>query len=185
MSIFQFTVSCHCTIEGYLHVRWLYIYSFILTWSIFSFDSLTWIINSSYFYDDTFPSFIAGSGKIYMLPMKYFSQKMVWIKEEKNYIVMPCSAVATSTHQLQNFMGGREGQGQDIFHGVIFSKTHQLKVPGPIASDFSKTFRDFGIRRKLIFFSVPLANFTAEKCTVWKILMKIWLVMVTIIKLTQ
>ncbi len=60
-----------------------------------------------------------------------------------------------------------------------------LKVPGPIASDFSQTFGDFGIRRKLIFFSLPLVNFTAEKCTVWKILMKMWLVMVTIIKLTQ
>ncbi len=51
---------------------------------------------------------------------------------------------------------------------VIINKI--LKVPGPIASDFSQTFRDFGIRRKLIFFSLPLVNFTAEKCTVWKIL---------------
>ncbi len=47
-----------------------------------------------------------------------------------------------------------------------------LKVPSPIASDFFQTLRDFGIRRKLIFFSLPQVNFTAEKCTVWKILMK-------------
>ena len=47
-----------------------------------------------------------------------------------------------------------------------------FKVPGPIASDFPKTFGDFGIRRNLIFFSLPLVNFTAEKRTVWKILMK-------------
>ncbi len=47
-----------------------------------------------------------------------------------------------------------------------------LKVPGLIASDFLQTFGEFGIRRKLIFFSLPLVNFTAEKCTVWKILMK-------------
>ncbi len=60
-----------------------------------------------------------------------------------------------------------------------------LKEPGPIASDFSQTFGDFGIRRKLIFFSLPLVNFTAEKCTVWKILMKMCLVMVTIIQLTH
>ncbi len=40
-----------------------------------------------------------------------------------------------------------------------------LKVPGPIASDFFQTFRDFGIRRKLIFFGLPLVNFTAENCT--------------------
>ena len=39
---------------------------------------------------------------------------------------------------------------------------HNLKVPGPIASDFSSTFGDFGIRRKLIFFSLPQVNFTAE-----------------------
>ncbi len=60
-----------------------------------------------------------------------------------------------------------------------------LKVPGPIASDFSQTFGDFGIRRKLIFFSLLLVNFRAEKYIVWKILMKMLLVMVTIIKLTQ
>ena len=46
-----------------------------------------------------------------------------------------------------------------------------LKVPGPIASDFCQTFGDFGIRRKLIIFLLPLVNFTADKCTVWKILM--------------
>ncbi len=50
-----------------------------------------------------------------------------------------------------------------------------LKVPGPIATDFFQTFGDFGIRRKLIFFSLPLVNFTAEKCTVRKILMKMFL----------
>ncbi len=38
-----------------------------------------------------------------------------------------------------------------------------LKVPGPIASDFFQTSGDFGIRRNLIFFSLPLENFTAEK----------------------
>ncbi len=31
-----------------------------------------------------------------------------------------------------------------------------LKEPGPITSDFSQTFGDFGIRRKLVFFSLPL-----------------------------
>ncbi len=60
-----------------------------------------------------------------------------------------------------------------------------LKEPGPIAADFSRTFRDFGIRRKLVFFSLPLVIFTAGKWTVSKILMKMWLVMVTIIRLTQ
>ncbi len=53
-----------------------------------------------------------------------------------------------------------------------------LKEPGPITSDFSQTFGDFGTttRRKLIglFFSLPLVNFTAEIFTVWKILMKMW-----------
>ena len=37
-----------------------------------------------------------------------------------------------------------------------------LKEPGPIAYDFFQTFGDFGIRRKVIFFSLPLVNFTAE-----------------------
>ena len=53
-----------------------------------------------------------------------------------------------------------------------FKSNLWLKVPGPIASDFLKTFWDFGIRRKLMFFSLLLVNFTAEKFTVWKILMK-------------
>ena len=35
---------------------------------------------------------------------------------------------------------------------------------------FFQTFGDFGIRRKLLFFSLLLVNFRAEKCTVWKIL---------------
>ena len=39
-----------------------------------------------------------------------------------------------------------------------------LEEPCPIASDFFQTFLDFGIRRKHIFFSVPLVNFTAGKC---------------------
>ena len=47
-----------------------------------------------------------------------------------------------------------------------------LKVPGLIASNFFQTFREFGIRRKIIFFSLPLVNFTTEKSTFWKILMK-------------
>ena len=51
-----------------------------------------------------------------------------------------------------------------------------LKEPGPITSDFSQTFIDFGVRRKVVFFSLPLVNFTVGKCTVWKILiMKMWL----------
>ena len=59
-------------------------------------------------------------------------------------------------------------------HSIYFSINSKflnkiLKVPGPIASDFSHTFGDFGIRRKLMFFSSLLVNFTAEKCTVWKI----------------
>ncbi len=58
-----------------------------------------------------------------------------------------------------------------IFEPAVFGSLH-LKVPGLIASDFSQTFGDFGIRRKLIVFSLPLVNFTAEKCTAWKILMK-------------
>ena len=41
------------------------------------------------------------------------------------------------------------------------------------------------ITRKLIFFSLPKPNFTAKKCYTEGKLMKMWLVMVTIIKLTQ
>ena len=38
--------------------------------------------------------------------------------------------------------------------------------------DFSHTFGDFGIRRKLVFFLLPMVNFTAGKFTILKILMK-------------
>ena len=43
-----------------------------------------------------------------------------------------------------------------------------LKEPGPITSDFSQTFGDFGIRRKLVLFSLPLVNFPGEFYS-WKI----------------
>ncbi len=56
--------------------------------------------------------------------------------------------------------------------GVREIHTSSLKVPGPIASDCFQTLGDFGFIRKLIFFSLPLSNFTAQKCTVWKILIK-------------
>ncbi len=52
--------------------------------------------------------------------------------------------------------------------------------------NFFQTFWDFGSRRKSIFFSLPLVNLTAEKYTVWQILlMKKWLVVVTLINITQ
>ncbi len=35
------------------------------------------------------------------------------------------------------------------------SFVNNSKEPGPIASFFLKTFEDFGIRRELIFFSLP------------------------------
>ncbi len=48
-----------------------------------------------------------------------------------------------------------------LVHHMVFKPC--VKVPGPITSDISQTFGDFGIRRKLIFFSLPVVNFTAEK----------------------
>ncbi len=45
---------------------------------------------------------------------------------------------------------------------------YHLQEPGLIASDFLQTFWDFGIRSKLIFFSLSPVNFTSEKCTVWR-----------------
>ena len=48
-----------------------------------------------------------------------------------------------------------------------------LKEPGPITSFFSNFLR-FRIRRKLMFFSLPLVNFTAEKCTIWRINKMLW-----------
>ena len=49
-------------------------------------------------------------------------------------------------------------------------KQKYVKEPSPIVSAFCQTFWDFGIRRNLIYFVLPLANFTAEKSTdVWEI----------------
>ena len=39
---------------------------------------------------------------------------------------------------------------------------------------FFSNFSDFGIEGKLKFFSLPMENFTAEICPVWKILVKRW-----------
>ena len=65
------------------------------------------------------------------------------------------------------------------------AKNNNLKEPSSVTSIFFQTLGDFAIRRKLVFFSLPLLNFIAERCTVWKILIKMWLVMVTIIKFIQ
>ncbi len=55
--------------------------------------------------------------------------------------------------------------------------------PGLIASDFFQTFWDFGIQKEVhIFLITPGEFYSWKKCSVWKILMKIWLVMVSIIK---
>ncbi len=42
-------------------------------------------------------------------------------------------------------------------------KMSMSKVPGPIASDFSQTFRDFGIRRKIVFFVITRGEFYSWK----------------------
>ena len=82
---------------------------------------------------------------------------------------------ADITYTLSNFeirydvTSGRlhiSGELHKIYFGIF------LKVPGPIASNFFQTSGDFGIRREVIFFSLLLVNFTAVKCTVWMILMK-------------
>ena len=49
-------------------------------------------------------------------------------------------------------------------HGNLYKpKLVWLEESSLIASDFFQTFWDFGSRRKLIFFPLPLVNFTAEK----------------------
>ena len=57
-----------------------------------------------------------------------------------------------------------------------------LKKPIPVFSTFFQTFGDFGITWKLIFFHNPWQiSRTAGKRSVWKILMKMFLIMVTTI----
>ena len=53
-----------------------------------------------------------------------------------------------------------------------------LASPVQIFQLFSQTSEDLDITRKLVFFSQLMAKYTAEKCLVWKILMKTCLVMV-------
>ena len=60
----------------------------------------------------------------------------------------------------------------NIIKAFILSKIEIIKGARSDCFRIFHTFRDFGIRRKLVFFSLPLLNFTAEKCTVWKISMK-------------
>ena len=55
----------------------------------------------------------------------------------------------------------------------------------PMRFQLFSNFWDFGIVRRRIFFWQPFSNYTVENCFLWKILIKTWLVMVTILKLTQ
>ncbi len=59
---------------------------------------------------------------------------------------------------------------QRYLYYFVFSVQGAVQL---IASFSPKTFRDFGIRRKLILFSLPQVNFTAAKCTLWRKLMKV------------
>ncbi len=67
-----------------------------------------------------------------------------------------------STRKWQAYIlnGGKVIQGMDP----------EIKGARSDCFRFFQTFRDFSMRRKLIFFSLSLVNFTAEKGTVWKIL---------------
>ncbi len=80
-----------------------------------------------------------------------------------------CESLSCCLHRSNIFhdIGVPSGHNNCCIILIILSSASS---PDPIASDFFQTFRDFGIRRKLIFFSLTLVNFTAEKCTVWRIL---------------
>ena len=69
-----------------------------------------------------------------------------------------------------------------------FNFSPPLVLKEPSRDFFSKPFTDFGSTRKLYLFhtdGLTIKYFTAGNCSVWKILMKMYLVMVTMIKLTQ
>ena len=57
-----------------------------------------------------------------------------------------------------------------------------LKEQSPNFQFLKKTFGDSGMAKNLIFSYSPCQNAIAEKCSVWKELIKMCLVMVTIIK---
>ena len=60
-----------------------------------------------------------------------------------------------------------------VIHVLGKFRIEQLKVPGPIVSDFFKLSEILvSEETSYIFFSSPLVNFTAEKCTVGMILIK-------------
>ena len=52
---------------------------------------------------------------------------------------------------------------QKVKSKICHLLSNLIVLPGPIASDFCQLSEKLGIRRKLIlFFSLPLVNFTAE-----------------------
>ena len=64
---------------------------------------------------------------------------------------------------------------QDIPRIVSFWQNwSHLKVPNPILFRFFQTFRDFGIKRWPIFFSLPMWNFKVKRYFLWVILNKMW-----------
>ena len=60
---------------------------------------------------------------------------------------------------------------QKTFHSLYQLAGMFLKESSLIVQLFlSKLFCEFGITRILTFFLKPMANFTTEKCSIWKIL---------------
>ncbi len=113
-----------------------------------------------------------------MLLLFIISTNFAWIhtdpvlEDEKNvYYSGLVKRIESGDLQLIDVRGKEEAQRAGLIP-KSFNVPGKLKVPGLIASDFFQTLQDFGIRRKFIFFSLPLVKFTAEKCTIWEILMK-------------
>ncbi len=72
--------------------------------------------------------------------------------------VFVCLTTQNWVHVL--FMCENPPEVQNHTH-LYSSQIFILKEPGPIISDFSQTFRDFG--RKLLFFSLPPGEFYGWK----------------------
>ena len=58
---------------------------------------------------------------------------------------------------------------QSIYQPTNLSNQSVVLGPWSECFKFFQTFWDFGIRRSSLFVSLPLVNFTGEKCTAWKI----------------
>ncbi len=129
-----------------------------------------------------------------LAPSLFCHQKIHYFPQWSNYFWLKHSIVdlkfnrVINTIMLWKYFSPKCTQILGCSKCLLIQKLYTLgclKVPGPIASDFFSNFQKFWYQKKAHIFLITPGEFYSWKLYCLEDIMKMWLVMVTIIKLTQ